>query len=68
MSLLGYTPEERVDFYINIGLYSKEERQIRIAELYKGASEILAGTLNEYTGISNANMHLYRKDPLYERI
>lgn len=42
MSLLGYTPEERVDFYIKIGIYSEKERQNRIDELYKGASKILA--------------------------
>lgn len=46
MSLLGYTPDERVDFYINIGLYSKEERQIKITELYKCASEILSDVLS----------------------
>lgn len=46
MSLLGYTPEERVDFYINIGLYSKEERQNKIDELYKGVSEILSDVLS----------------------
>lgn len=40
MSLLGYTPEERVDFYINMGLYSKEERQNKISELYKDVSKI----------------------------
>lgn len=42
MSLLGYTPEERVDFYIKIGMYSEKERQNKIDELYKSASEILA--------------------------
>ena len=41
MSLLGYTPEERVDFYIKIGMYSEKERQNKIDELYQGASEIL---------------------------
>lgn len=46
MSLLGCTPEERVDFYINIGLYSKEERQTKISELYKSASEILSDVLS----------------------
>lgn len=51
MSLLGYIPEERVDFYINIGLYSEEERQIKIAELYKGASEILADVLSTSSNI-----------------
>lgn len=51
MSLLGYTPEERVDFYINIGLYSEEERQIRIVELYKGASEILSDVLSTNSNI-----------------
>ncbi len=46
MSLLGYTQEERVDFYINIGLYSEEERQTKITELYKSASEILSDALS----------------------
>ena len=46
MSLFGYTPEERVDFYINIGLYIKEERQNKTDELYKGVSEILFDVLN----------------------
>lgn len=51
MSLLGYTPEERVDFYINIGLYNEEERQNKIDELYKGAYEILSDVLNANSNI-----------------
>ena len=46
MQLLGRTPEECVDFEISIGLYSKDERQNRIDELYKGASEILADMMD----------------------
>ena len=42
IQLLGYTPEEKIDFYINIGLYSEDERQNKIDELYQGASEIWA--------------------------
>lgn len=51
MSLLGYTPNERVDFYINIGLYSKEELQNKIDELYKCASEILSDILSTNSNI-----------------
>lgn len=47
MQLLGYTPEEQVDFYINIGLVSQKERQNEINKLYKSASEILNETLND---------------------
>lgn len=46
MSLLGYSPEETIDFYIDIGLYPQDERQNKIDELYKCASEILSDMLN----------------------
>lgn len=46
MQLLGYTPEECVDFYVSIGLISQKERQNEINKLYEGASEILNEMLN----------------------
>lgn len=46
MQLLGYSPEENIDFYIDIGLYPKYERQNRMDKLYKCASEILFDALS----------------------
>ncbi len=46
LSLLGYTPEECIDFEISIGLIPQKERQTVIDKLYKSASEILNEMLN----------------------
>lgn len=40
------TPEECVDIDIKLGRYSNEERQNKIDELYKSASEILSNVLS----------------------
>ncbi|MCM1232626.1 MAG: hypothetical protein NC489_21075 [Ruminococcus flavefaciens] len=42
MSLLGYTPEEQVDFYIKIGLISPDKRQGEIDKCYDGVKRLSA--------------------------
>lgn len=44
--MIGYTPEEYVDFEISIGLIPQKNRQTAIDKLYKSASEILNEMLN----------------------
>lgn len=46
MQLLGYSPEDKIDFCIAIELYPKYERQKKIDELYQYASDILSNALS----------------------